>query len=285
MGKIKLRSIAQLVLLSAFMAILPACGSKKTNVSSGGTLSVKSQSELIADVLNNELKYTTISGKMDMELRPANSKSGMKTAVHVKVLRDSIVQLSIRPLLGLEVIRISITPSSALVIDRMNKKYALERIGDLQASRGVYFNYYNLQALLTNSLFLPGQQSVTKDDYRLFDVSAPSGNMYQMKTVDKSGLLYNFAIDPSDRIVSALIFSPGKNYTLQWTYDSFVKDANYIYPTKMLANVDIEKKRFDVEINYSKLDINSKVEIDDSIPNKYDKASIADIIGAYMKIK
>lgn len=284
MRKIKLQDTIKSVLIIGFVVILSACGSKRASVSSSGTLDIKSQNELVSDILDNDLKYTTISGKMNLEILPANSKKGMKTGTFVKLIRDSIIQISIRPVLGMEVFRVSITPDSLYVLDRMNKKYAIENINDFRQSQGAYFNYYNLQALLTNSLFLPGKQSVENKDYSLFDISTTS-DMYLMKTIDESGMLYNFAIDSSDKIASTLILSPKKNYTLQWSYSDFIKDADYVYPTQILANVDINKKRFDLKISYTKLDFDKKLDIDNSVSSKYDKVSISDMLRTLMKIK
>ena len=284
MKKGLLRHMIKTILLGAFIIALSACGTKKTRVSSGGTLSTKSQTELISDVIDKELAYSSISGKMNLELLPANTKSSLKTGTYVKLIRDSIIQISIRPILGMEVFRISLTPDSLYILDRMNKKYAIENINNFGHSQGVHFNFYNLQALLTNSLFLPGQQNIDKNNYKLFDVIMEP-NLYLIKTADKSGTLYNFAVDSSDRIVSTLILSPDKNHTMQWSYTNFVQDKKSVYPTQMLANIDINKKRFDLKISYSTLDINGEVEIDNSISKKYEKVSIADIINAFIKIK
>ncbi|NDW17705.1 DUF4292 domain-containing protein [Dysgonomonas sp. 216] len=268
---------------SAFVLLLlmvTACGSKKAIVGSSGSLESKSKKQLISDVLNEELRYKAISGKVDIEFQAANSKKGFKTGSFMKLVRDSVLQISIRPFLGVEAMRLTLTPDSVFMIDRYNKKYAAESMTGLSSK--IVFNYYNLQSLLTNALFLPGQQNITEDEYKNYDVDIASG-MYLAKVKDKSGILYNFAIDASDRIASTLIFSPEKLYTLQWSYNDFIKDANNIYPTSMTANVEVKDMRMDVKISYQKLDIDKEVKIDYSVPNKYEKSSIRDIIKAYMK--
>jgi hypothetical protein len=280
------QSVANAALLCVVAALLSACGTKRSSVAADGALVKKSQTSLIADVVANGLKYETISGKMDLELLPAGAKSGLKTGAYVKLIHDSILQLSIRPFLGMEVLRLSITPDSLLVVDRMNKKYAAEDINSLRQSHGAYFNYYNLQALLTNSLFLPGKRQVDDSSYGLFDVDG-TDDMCLLRTADRSGILYNFAVNSSDRIASTLILSPEKNYTLQWSYSSFVqeKESGYVYPTQMQANADINRRRFDLRISYSKLDINARLSMDNSIPGKYVKVPLSELFNALMKMK
>ncbi|MDR1811110.1 MAG: DUF4292 domain-containing protein [Prevotella sp.] len=277
------QQVARLAFFCLTIAVLTACGAKRASVSSGGALTAKSQNELLADVVARGLKYKDISGKMNLELLAANAKSGMKTSAQAKVICDSIIQLSIRPLLGVEVLRVSITPGSLCIIDRMNKRYAMENIHELGQAHGAYFNYYNLQALLTNALFLPGQRQVDERNYGLFDVSE-AANMYLLKTADKSGMLYHFAVDSSDRIASALLLSPDKGYTLQWSYSNFVNESGYIYPTRMEAKADIKERRFDLKIEYSKLDINTNISVDNTIPSKYAKVPLSELLKTLMKL-
>jgi hypothetical protein len=284
MKLIKIQQVVRLAFFYMVIVALTACGTKRTSVSSSGALIAKSQTALLADVVDKGLKYKDISGKMDLELLAANSKSNFKTTAYVKIIQDSIIQLSIRPFLGQEALRVSITPDSLCIINRVYKQYALENISNLRQSHGAYFNYYNLQALLTNALFLPGQRQVDESNYNLFDVSEAS-NMYLLKTADKSGMLYNFAVDSSDRIVSALLLSPEEGYTLQWSYSDFVKDTDYIYPTRIQANVDIKQRRFDMKMSYSKLDINTKLSVDNAIPNRYTKVSVSELINTLVKLK
>lgn len=282
MNKLSLNTVFKSLLLVFFTLAFIACGSKKEGADIGGKLEKKTKNELISDVINSELKYTTISGKMDIELIPANSKKRVKTGSFVKLIRDSILQISIRPFLGVEAFRISLTPDSAYMIDRYNKKYAVEAIDNLQKTSGAFFNFYNLQALLTNSLFLPGEKSVEADNYRLYDIGVAS-DMYLAKTKDKSGILYNFAIDGSDRIASTLIFSTNNSFTLQWAYKDFIKDGSYVYPTTMEANIGTQKLRLDTKISFPKVDINKNIDVENSVPRKYEKASVGEIIKAYMK--
>jgi hypothetical protein len=283
MKNITIQQIVRLAFFCMAIVSMTACGSKRTNVSSDGALTAKSQTALLADVIDKSLKYKDISGKMKLELLSAGSKSSFGTSAYVKVVRDSIIQLSIRPFFGYEALIVSVTPHSLCIIDRVHQQYALENITDLRPSYGVYFNYYNLQALLTNALFLPGLQQVDESNYDLFDVSE-AANMYLLKTADKSGMFYNFAVDSSDRIASTLILSPEKGYTVQWSYSDFVKDADYIYPTRMQANVDIKQRRLDLKIAYSKLDINTNLSVDNAIPSKYAKVPISKLINTLMKM-
>jgi len=279
----KQNNIFNLLLLLGILIIVTGCNSKKTIVKTNGTLVAKSKNELLSDVLNNGTKFRTISGKMDIELLPVNTKKSMKSGTYVKIIRDSVIQVSVRPILGAEVMKVTLTKDSLFVLDRYKKKYAAMGYDELKKEdKSIYFNYLNLQALLTDVLFVPGEKAVSENEFNRFSLDS-TADMYLLKTKDKSGILYNFAVDAADRIASVLIFSPDRKYTLQWSYKDFIKDNNYIYPTEITANIAVDKLRFDMIISYSKININENITIDYSASKKYQKVTVGDILKDYLK--
>lgn len=276
-----LRNIAVLSSVIFALLLISSCGSKKT-ITTGGKLEKKSSTQIVNDALTAELQYRTLTTKGSIEFKIGSSSK--KSTTVFKIIKDSIMQASVRPMLGMEAFRINFTPDSIIIIDRLKKQYIAESIKDSKLMANFDFNYYNLQALFTNQLFVPGKKQVTESDYDRFNITS-ANDVYMLQTKDKGNLLYNFAVDASDRIVSTLIYNDKKNVTLQWTYTDFIKDNNRMYPTKMNAQMDIAKKRLDVGIEYGKLDINKNFEIDNTVPSKYTKVDFSELMGAYIKKK
>lgn len=260
------------------------CRSKKNTITIDGIKIEKSQKELLSDIVDKELQFNTVSGKTKFEVTHVNSGKSIKLSSVIKIKRDEIIQISLRAYLGLEVAVVTVTPDSLYIVDRYNKQFGASDIHQFASSNST-FNYYNLQAMLTNRLFLPGESAVSENLYNKYDLSVAS-NMYLLKTKDQSKNLYNFAIDGNDRIASTLIYSPDK-YTLQWSYKDFIKDEGYVYPTTMLGKVEAKNNRLDVKIAYDKLDINKdlSVEIPSPDPKKYKRGSAISIIKQYLGIK
>lgn len=244
-----------------------------------GSLEKKDQKELVRDILDSELKYNTITTKGSVEFRIG--ESGKKTTGVFKIIKDSVLQTSIQ-VFGFEVARMTFTPDSILVVDRMKKRYVREAFNSSSLVDGLEFNFYNLQALLTNKLFIPGGKSIDKSDYNKFSVTA-TPDLYMLQTTDKAGLTYNFAVDGSDRIMSTLIHSKKNDFTIQWSYANFVIDKSYTYPTDMQGKINIGKVRLDLGINYSKFDINENVSVDMAVSSKYTKVSFEDFLSSLAK--
>lgn len=261
---------------------ISSCGSKKT-LTTGGTLAEKNNNEVIADALKSELDYKTLTTKGSIEFK--SGKSSQKVPAVFKIIKDSILQASVRiPFIGGEAMRINFTPDSIVIIDRLKKQYMAERYKDSKVVAGFDFNYYNLQALFTNRLFIPGYKEVVNKDFGKFKVTS-TNDTYMMQTKGKSDLLYNFEVDASDRIISTLISQEKKNVSIQWDYSNFIKDNNHVYPTNMEAKVSFAKKQANINISYDNLDIDKDFSVDTSIPSKYKKVGFSDIIGAYIKLK
>ncbi|MBB4034964.1 hypothetical protein GGR21_000851 [Dysgonomonas hofstadii] len=276
------KTLALLFFISAIL-FLNGCKSKKIIETGTGELTKKSQEQVVTDVLSKEIDYKTISAKGSIEFK-MGSKSRKLNTVY-KLIKDEVLQASVRiPILGGEAMRITITPDSVIIIDRLNKQYVAERFKDSQLASNFDFNFYNLQSLFTNKIFIPGTKSVEKKNYDKMRIIA-SKDAYMLQTKDKSDMLYTFAIDASDHLVSTLIYNEKKKVTLQWSYSDFIQDNELIYPTRIEANVDIAKKRFDLGIAYNKLELDQDVSIDNSVSSRYQRVDFTELMGTYIKSK
>lgn len=271
-----------LLILALFVAFV-GCKSKKNIISTDGSVASKTQEQLLDDALAAQIDYTTISGKVALELITGNQTSGMKVNSQIKLIKDKEIQLSLRaPFINSEVFRVNITPDSVYVIDRLSKKYAVESIHNLEKQKNIQFNYNNMQALFTNALFIPGKNTIEKKDYDSYTITM-QGGLYYLLTSDRKGFQYHFSVDANDRVSSTKITSPDNNYALSWNYSDFVKESGFIYPSSMQASVNIKKKQVKLNMSYSSLEFNKSLTIDRSLPSKYEKVSILDILKNYIK--
>lgn len=268
-----------LTLLITLLLAISGCKSKKVSIVNGsGALKAKSEEQVLEDILTHELNYNTITTKGKV------SFNGKEITTIFKLVKDEYIQASVRPLLGIEAMRMDISPEKIVIIDRLGGQYAEMKLDGSDASNSIAFNFYNLQALLTNQLFLAGNQKVTKLNNTDYEISA-SNDHYILQTKDKNNLKYNFSVDASNRITQTIISSDAHDLSLAWAYSEFVEDKGAIYPTNMLADVKFKKQKVKVGISYSTLDIDTNFNIDKSISSRYKKVEIRDLIETYMKLK
>lgn len=266
------------------LVLVSGCKSKQKSVDTDTYTKNWEAEKAIDDIRNKELSYANLTAKGAVELKVG--ESGKRISAHYKILKDSIMQVSLRvPLLG-EVMRMDMTPEKVTVVDRLKGQYASESFSDSEFLKSVDLNYYNLQALLTNSLFLPGEKSVDKANYSRFKI-ATGGDMLRLQTLGKPDLIYNFAVDASEKIISLLVTKKSLENTLQFTYTDFVEhDNKQFYPSVMVASVNTNKKALSLAISYSGLDLDRKdFRIDISVPQKYQEITFKELLQTYMKGK
>ncbi len=70
----------------------------------------------------------------------------------MQTVRDSIVILSIMPMLGIEMLRIEATPEQITGIDKINRQYAVATYEEVNRYLSPAVSYHDLQALATGEL-------------------------------------------------------------------------------------------------------------------------------------
>lgn len=123
---------------------------------------------------------------------------GVTLSGTLRVKRNDVVQLSLS-LLGFEVGRMEFTPADVLIIDRVNKQYVRAPYSQVSFLRTAQLDFYALQSLFWNELFVPGQTSAAGSLQRFRAASAGSHTLltlpdaprlaYEFLTVTESGLI------------------------------------------------------------------------------------------------
>ena len=133
MKSITIKKYIRLICFASIsMVLLSACKSKKAVLATSTELKAKGHNDILDDVQSHELKFKSISGKVSVALiLPGGPKNTKKVGGVIKIIKDEVMQVSFR-MIGIEGFRITITPDSVFVIDRMNKKYAAESIEQIQ---------------------------------------------------------------------------------------------------------------------------------------------------------
>lgn len=140
---------------------------------------------------NGELPWQSVSiqGKLKMQGLP------LSPSLKIFMLRDSLIDLSVRaPFVG-EAARILLTPDSVTAVNKMQKTYIKEGITD-------FLKYYpgglsDLQDLLMARIFIPGydlSETLIED---LVDIYPEDGqfNLVPKDIAEIEGIKYGFVVD------------------------------------------------------------------------------------------
>ena len=136
----------------------------------------------------------------------------------------------------------------------------------------------DLQALFTNRLFLPGQQGISPKLYNRFKLKQ-DGPAAEIQVKDVMGLLYTFMADGEEKILSTCISEPSDRYALQWDYADFRLADGQPFPMRM--DVQVMKdgtSQGGVTLHFSRMQTDVPVKMDFSIPAKYKRITLSQII-------
>jgi hypothetical protein len=119
----------------------------------------------------NQFHFETLSMKASIEAS-LSSKETYSLTGNIRMIRDSVIWISVSPGLGIEAVRLYITQDSVFFMNRLNNEYAATTFGFFNTQYQVDLDFNMLQSLLTgNGLAvktLENQQRKLQVDYSNF---------------------------------------------------------------------------------------------------------------------
>ena len=286
----KIKNILFAVALGGMTLAMAGCGSKKAATEgtsstvdkhNGGNVQVLA---FVQKVANQKVSTQNIVGKMSLNVQMGSKDITVPGSLHMRYGEVIRIQAFI-PLLGSEVGRIEFTPDYVLVIDRMHKEYIKEDYNKVDFLKNNGLNFYSLQALFWNQLFVPGTKSISEANLMDFGVTE-AGNSKNI-TLKKGNLNFVWNADNTNGRISKAqatysSISQGKS-SLNWTYSNFKAVAGKMFPAYQkftFATTAIKNQsNISLTIDMDGVKTDSKWEAKSEISNKYKKIEATDVFG------
>ncbi|MDR1676587.1 MAG: DUF4292 domain-containing protein [Tannerella sp.] len=221
-------------------------------------------------------RYETLSARMQVELTLPAGKT-FSSRASLKIRKNDQIQLSLQPLLGIEAFRIDLTPDSIWIVDRLNKRYLAENFSRLKDTFRVEFNFYNLQALFTNQLFLPGETELPENAFTRFR-RLPAADGHTLQAQNTSRWQYSFTTGRDWKLYASRMVDTASEHALYWDYADFRPVGAQLFPMKIHAGwTDGKETQSALSVNYSHIDADVPVEIRPVIPAGYERVNLSQI--------
>lgn len=276
------------ILFFSVCFVLTACRSSHSvtnnnnkNESSSSTTTItktncKEAKSYTANVAKVKANKTCISASAKAKIKYGNSDLSVNAQLRMK--RDDVVRLSLR-FLGVEVGVLEFTPQDVLVVDRMNKRYVRTAYSDVSFLSAAELDFYSLQSLFWDELFVPGERSAENFTSRFTMSERNSKNILTLS--DSPRLTYTFTTSPTNYVVEQLLVK-GKNSNdkgqFAWSYTNFEKFAGRSFPTTMQMTVSGIGKDVSLNLNLSNLKSDSDWNTRTTISSKYTRMSIDEVL-------
>jgi len=157
------RSSKMILCLLAIVAVMTGCKSTKP------AATALADPDGNAVLLEKILQSTPWFGSMYIKRMTVNVEIGgssYSSIASCKLIRDSILHLSITPFFGVEMFQVRANPREIIVIDKMHGTYYQADYQYLRNSFGLDISFRLIQDLLTNHPFIYGDTEIKPQSFR-----------------------------------------------------------------------------------------------------------------------
>ena len=269
-----------------------SCGTKKTIDSPSSVKTVETSTlkkmDYVRKVYSNATNAKNIVSKIDFTIDAKGKNISVDGRIYMR--KDEVIRVVLAPFGIMEVGRVEFTPEYVLVVDRMHKQYVKATYNDLSFLKNNGLNFYSLQALFWNELFLPGTNRLTDNMLDKFDSDLSAGTQRKVRT--KSGSL-NFEWDTT--VASGRIDAANVTYgtgtanasSASWKYDTFSALGSKTFPARQSVSFTGKTGKTNstikVDIRMKKLTTDSNWETHSSVSDKYTKVSAEEALKKIMQ--
>lgn len=263
-----------------FVLLLSGCKSVK-RIGTVGADELKEHQDFFDSMKEQAIQYETLSARLNVEITTPDKS--LSSRVDLKMIKDSAFQLSVVPMLGIEMFRIEIGRDSVKVLDRLNKRYVAESFQNMKGDLPIGLNFYSLQALFTNHIFLPGESEVKTQKYNRFKLTK-EGPTVTAKTRDDLDLMYTFTADGEEKLLAFHVSDKKERYNLYWDYKDFRIVQDRVFPMLMDVKIVTDNKQpGKAVLAFGRVDVNVPLKLEFSIPSRYQRVTFAQVVKSLSK--
>lgn len=274
--------------LLALPLCLCSCQTKKVadqpSTSSSAVQSPVQQKKFLQKVNDNAQFSRFITSKVKFTMKVGTQE--MTLTGNLKMKRDDVIRLQLMAFGFVEAGRLEFTSEYILVMDRINKLYMMVPYAELAFLRASGLNFYSLQALFWNELFLPGESKVTDEGLKNFE-TIPVDKDFVIR-LDKDQMSYSWLAEQDQALIKMTnVLHKDRfdgNTQLNWNYSDFENVGKKQFPTRMHVTLTSPKKEVSLGIKLNYIGHESDWESRTVIPGKYKKVTVDEILRRFMAL-
>ena len=284
-----IRNILKLAVLALPLCLATSCIFKKKVVketeAEPPTTEKIAENEFLKKVQGtalNELDYVSSKLKFTVEIEPQR----LKLTGNLRMKRNDVIRLQLMAFGFVEAGRLEFTKDYVLLMDRINKQYIQVPYRYVDFLRNSHIDFYTLQALFWNELFIPGEMAVDKDLLDKFTTNM--GGDEAIITLEKDKLNYSWlANEKTGRIKMANIMyrdPVNGSAQLNWDYEDYSPLNGKLFPSEMIATLTLPNKEVKVTIMLNYLGNATDWEPRTTVSDKYRKVEIDEMLRRFMQM-
>ncbi len=292
------------VLLPLLLMLFFSSCSNERRLARGKPLRQRSPAFLVNHNVKNSLHYDWVGMKLSVDFK--NPERSESFRANVKMKKDSIIWMSISPALGIEMLRLVITPDSVKYISKIpdNKYYYLGDFSVISDLAKMDLSFDMIQDLLLgNAIMLDKQDDKLNsriDKQQYFLVSKFHRRLKKLIGVDDKNILPNHEINinplskeyqkakrksKKEDLMVKRFWLNGKHYKIERelfndlynfrdieiTYRDFEKVDGQLFPDECRLRVSSPDDWQEIEFEITRIRLNKEYELSFEIPEDYER--------------
>ncbi len=259
------RSAVGLSALALLMLVVSSCKTTQTVFASPKTTEITGAALIDSSLRHSEFTY--LSAKVNVEYNRNGEVKNFNVRARFKM--DSMIWVSIAPAMGIEVMRLCLSPDSVKLLNRMDQTYIASTFDEANEKLGLSEDFNLVQALITGMFAKVHDQStysssiVGTDHVLNADPEKSSANDLPKPLTHQATIS-----SVNWRVLKTLLVSTQTNESIDASYATFQNIGSFTFPTQMEVNLK-GKGQLNVRLNWSKVELPASLDFPFSIPEKY----------------
>lgn len=263
-----------LIILLMLSAGLTSCKSKRSLIKA--PLKAAGEQFLLDQMQANQVDFEFFSARTNVSFT-GDSRNKIDLRGQIRIQKDSLIWISLSPMLNIEAARILISPDSVKFFNRLDKTYFVGDYTFIHTNFSPTINFDMIQSmLLGNDLSWYETEgfraSVDGGEYRLAATKRRQKKR-QLKQQEGQGILvHNIWLQPeSFKIVRLTIREYGdENKKLNALYDLFSDFDGRSMPTDLSFEINADRK-IKLRIHYSRVEFDQNAGFPFRVPENFTK--------------
>ncbi len=267
--------ILHLALLATMIGLgLLACKSTRSVIKQ--PIKAEGANYLFNKLKENEFSFDTFSAKFNVDMIIDKTNSSFKGQLRIR--KDSLIWISLSPALGIEAARLMITEDSVKFINRINNTYFLGDYDLVNDFLETSIDFDILQAFIIGNDFQyyeigEFKASIDSKEYKLLATERNKVKKYLKSQEIPQIFIQNIWLNPETFKITRIDLKElnKDNKKLDVFFSDFDNFENQLFPTRLNYLITSPETRIEVDVKFSKINLNGKVKFPFTIPRKFSR--------------
>jgi len=208
---------------------------------------------------SKDLSFNTLSLKGKANLNVNGDENNVTMLIRIE--KDKKIWVSVTAIAGIEVARAVITPDSLLLRNNLQKTYARKPFSYIYSYTNKQINFKLLQAVFAGN---------TISDFMTVSSDLTQQNGSWVLSGLANNLAYRSLFNTLLKISETSLNDAKSAQALKVTYGSYTPLNSALFPSSLKINSMSGAKKIDVDLDFTKIDINVPLDFPFSVPKSYE---------------